>query len=101
MLLDEATSALDNQTERMLQESISNACRNRTTLVVAHRLSTVSFADCILVVKEGRIVQRGTHNALLEDKEGFNLVNGLANIMRYGLERSKSQKIKRRNAKLL
>jgi ABC-type transport system involved in Fe-S cluster assembly fused permease/ATPase subunit len=70
MLLDEATSALDNQTESMLQHSISNACRNRTTLVVAHRLSTVSFADCILVVKDGRIIQRGTHNALLEDKEG-------------------------------
>jgi ABC-type transport system involved in Fe-S cluster assembly fused permease/ATPase subunit len=70
ILLDEATSALDNQTERMIQKSIKAVCQNRTTLVVAHRLSTIVDADEILVVKDGKIVQRGTHKKLVEDKDG-------------------------------
>jgi ABC-type transport system involved in Fe-S cluster assembly fused permease/ATPase subunit len=59
VLLDEATSALDTQTERNIQAALSRVCANRTTIVVAHRLSTVIHADEILVLKEGEIVERG------------------------------------------
>ncbi|XP_074659059.1 ATP-binding cassette sub-family B member 6-like [Tubulanus polymorphus] len=65
ILLDEATSALDTQTERAIQTSLSNICENRTTIIVAHRLSTVVHADQILVLKNGRIVERGRHEELL------------------------------------
>ncbi|KAJ3109905.1 ATP-binding cassette sub- B member 6, mitochondrial [Phlyctochytrium bullatum] len=70
VLLDEATSALDNTTERMVQESLRTLCDRRTTLVIAHRLSTVVDADLILVMKGGRVVERGTHEELLRVPEG-------------------------------
>ncbi|CAN7998065.1 unnamed protein product [Ixodes pacificus] len=66
MLLDEATSSLDTQTERNIQASLDMICRNRTTLIVAHRLSTVIHADQILVLQEGEIVETGSHEELLE-----------------------------------
>ncbi|MBD3393920.1 MAG: ATP-binding cassette domain-containing protein [Chitinivibrionales bacterium] len=66
LILDEATSALDTESERLVQNAINNLMENRTALVVAHRLSTILHADCILVVEEGRIVERGTHKELLE-----------------------------------
>ncbi|KAL2911106.1 ATP-binding cassette-type vacuolar membrane transporter Hmt1 [Polyrhizophydium stewartii] len=69
IVLDEATSALDNQTERLIQDSLRTLCADRTTLVVAHRLSTVVDADEILVVRDGRIVERGTHEELLRTGE--------------------------------
>lgn len=59
VLLDEATSALDTQTERNIQAALNRVCANRTTIVVAHRLSTIIHADEILVLKEGEIVERG------------------------------------------
>lgn len=59
VLLDEATSALDTQTERNIQAALNKVCANRTTIVVAHRLSTIIHADEILVLKEGDIVERG------------------------------------------
>lgn len=59
VLLDEATSALDTQTERNIQAALNRVCVNRTTIVVAHRLSTIIHADEILVLKEGEIVERG------------------------------------------
>jgi ABC-type transport system involved in Fe-S cluster assembly fused permease/ATPase subunit len=59
VLLDEATSALDTQTERNIQAALNRVCADRTTIVVAHRLSTVIHADEILVLKEGEIVERG------------------------------------------
>ncbi|KAM4836108.1 ATP-binding cassette sub-family B member 6 [Thomomys bottae] len=65
VLLDEATSALDTSTERAIQASLAKVCANRTTIVVAHRLSTVVNADQILVIKDGCIVERGRHEALL------------------------------------
>ncbi|XP_054709915.1 ATP-binding cassette sub-family B member 6-like [Uloborus diversus] len=65
IILDEATSSLDTQTERNIQQSLANICANKTTLVVAHRLSTIVNADEILVLKEGEIVERGRHNELL------------------------------------
>lgn len=65
LLLDEATSALDTESERMVQEALGRLTANRTTLVIAHRLSTVKHADRILVLKEGRIVEQGGHDELL------------------------------------
>lgn len=65
LILDEATSALDTESERLVQEALVNLMRNRTSVVIAHRLSTVQFADEIVVLQNGRIVERGTHNNLL------------------------------------
>ncbi|KAJ8352742.1 hypothetical protein SKAU_G00242180 [Synaphobranchus kaupii] len=65
VLLDEATSALDTQTERNIQASLNKVCANRTTIVVAHRLSTIIGADQILVVSEGQIAERGRHEDLM------------------------------------
>uniref|UniRef100_A0A8C5LDC9 ATP-binding cassette sub-family B member 6 n=1 Tax=Jaculus jaculus TaxID=51337 RepID=A0A8C5LDC9_JACJA len=65
ILLDEATSALDTSNERAIQASLAKVCANRTTIVVAHRLSTVIHADQILVIKDGCIIERGRHEALL------------------------------------
>jgi ATP-binding cassette subfamily B protein len=65
-LFDEATSALDTHTEREIQASLDQVSANHTTLVIAHRLSTVITADEIIVLKEGVIVERGTHTALLD-----------------------------------
>ena len=66
LILDEATSALDGKTEAAIQATLRKARKGRTTLVVAHRLSTISDADQILVLKAGRIVERGGHRELLE-----------------------------------
>ncbi len=65
LLLDEATSALDAESERLVQQALARLMRNRTTLVIAHRLSTVREADLIVVMEEGRIVETGSHDALL------------------------------------
>ena len=66
LVLDEATSALDNMTEMQIQESLSELSKGRTTLVVAHRLSTVKNADEILVVTDGKITERGSHAELIQ-----------------------------------
>ncbi|WP_194976113.1 ABC transporter ATP-binding protein [Aquiflexum lacus] len=68
LILDEATSALDSQSEKLVQEALTNLMNNRTTLVIAHRLSTIQHADEILVIKKGQIVQRGTHQQLMEEE---------------------------------
>ena len=65
VIFDEATSALDSANERAIQAELQTAARNKTALVIAHRLSTVVDADEILVMEGGRIVERGTHAALL------------------------------------
>lgn len=65
LILDEATSALDNKSEKIVQKAIDNLMKDRTVLVIAHRLSTVRNADCILVLNNGEIVERGNHEELL------------------------------------
>ena len=65
MILDEATSAMDTNSERIVQATLDAATANRTTIAIAHRLSTVVNADVILVLDKGRIVERGTHAELL------------------------------------
>jgi len=65
LILDEATSALDTESERHIQAALDKVMQGRTTLVIAHRLSTIEKADLILVMDDGRIVERGTHGQLL------------------------------------
>ena len=66
MILDEATSALDTESEKLVQEALDNLMRNRTSIVVAHRLSTIRNADMICVFHEGKIVEKGNHEELLK-----------------------------------
>jgi len=71
LILDEATSALDTESEKLVQDAIINLMKNRTSIVIAHRLSTIKHADQILVIDEGRIVERGTHEELIRNKKGL------------------------------
>lgn len=67
LILDEATSALDNTTEILIQKSLDELCKGRTTIVVAHRLSTIKHASEIAVISEGKIIEEGTHDELLSE----------------------------------
>lgn len=68
LILDEATSSIDTRTERIVQDGMDKLMAGRTTFVIAHRLSTVRNSDCIMVLEQGRIIERGTHDQLLEEK---------------------------------
>lgn len=68
LILDEATSSIDTRTEKMVQDSMDKLMKGRTTFVIAHRLSTVKNSDCIMVLEQGRIIERGTHDQLIEQK---------------------------------
>jgi ATP-binding cassette subfamily B protein len=70
LILDEATSSIDTRTELKIQQAFSRMMQGRTSFIVAHRLSTIQEADCILVMKDGSIIEQGTHSELLE-KGGF------------------------------
>ena len=71
LVFDEATSSLDSRTEQAIQETLKAVAQHHTTLVIAHRLSTVVDADCILVMENGRIIERGTHQQLLEQQGSY------------------------------
>lgn len=68
LILDEATSALDTESEKLVQEALTNLMKNRTSVVIAHRLSTIQHADQIVVLKDGEIVEKGTHQELIHQK---------------------------------
>ena len=71
MLLDEATSALDTESERLVQEALNNLMKNRTSIVIAHRLSTVEKADRIVVINKGKVMQMGNHKTLMQNSSGL------------------------------
>ena len=71
LILDEATSALDTRSEIQVQQGLNNLMKNRTTFIIAHRLSTVKHADRILVIENGRIIQTGPHRELIKKKKGL------------------------------
>ncbi|MBQ7482387.1 MAG: ABC transporter ATP-binding protein [Lachnospiraceae bacterium] len=68
LILDEATSSIDTRTEKLIQQGMDKLMKGRTTFVIAHRLSTIKNSDCIMVLEQGRIIERGTHEQLLEQK---------------------------------
>ncbi|MEP0762806.1 MAG: ATP-binding cassette domain-containing protein, partial [Chloroflexota bacterium] len=70
LILDEATSSVDTRTERLIQKALEELLKGRTSFVVAHRLSTIRNADQVFVIDDGRIIERGTHESLLEAR-GF------------------------------
>ena len=68
LILDEATSSIDTRTEKIVQDGMDKLMKGRTTFVIAHRLSTVKNSDCIMVLEQGRIIERGTHDELIEQR---------------------------------
>ncbi len=80
LILDEATSALDSESEMLVQEAINNLMRNRTSLVIAHRLSTIQNADEIIVIDEGEIRERGTHEALIKNDGIYKKLTEMQNM---------------------
>ena len=77
LILDEATSALDTESERRVQDALKRLMQGRTTLVIAHRLSTVEDADRIIVMKDGRIVEQGTHRELIGHSGWYSMLHGM------------------------
>ncbi len=77
LILDEATSALDSESEKLVQEALTNLMKNRTSIVIAHRLSTIQHADEIVVVQDGNIVERGNHDELIEQDGLYRKLSGM------------------------
>ena len=71
LLLDEATSALDTQSEQVVQDALDKAQKGRTCIMIAHRLSTIQNADKIVVVKDGVVLEEGSHSELMENKQFY------------------------------
>ncbi|WP_194776651.1 ABC transporter ATP-binding protein [Pararhodonellum marinum] len=80
LILDEATSALDSESERLVQEALTNLMANRTTLVIAHRLSTIQHADEILVIQQGEIVEKGTHLELMGQEGLYKKLSSMQSV---------------------
>ncbi|MGY6522839.1 MAG: ABC transporter ATP-binding protein [Mongoliitalea sp.] len=80
LILDEATSALDSNSEKLVQEALTKLMANRTTLVIAHRLSTIQHADEILVIQQGKIVQRGTHESLSQEEGLYQQLSNIQSV---------------------
>jgi ATP-binding cassette subfamily B protein len=68
MILDEATSSIDTRTEKLVQDGMDALMKGRTVFVIAHRLSTIQNSDCIMVLDQGRIIERGSHEDLIAEK---------------------------------
>jgi len=79
LVLDEATSALDSESERLVQEALANLMKNRTSVIIAHRLSTIQHADEIIVIQNGEILERGTHNQLLANDGMYKKLSAMQN----------------------
>ena len=79
LILDEPTSALDSESESLIQDSLERLCQNKTTLIVAHRMSTIRSAGRIVVLDDGRIVETGSHDMLLEQKGIYHKLYSLIN----------------------
>lgn len=77
LILDEATSALDTESERAIQQALTNLMANRTSIVIAHRLSTIENADNIVVMDQGKVVEQGTHQQLLDQKGAYSALHQL------------------------
>ncbi|MBS6462483.1 MAG: ATP-binding cassette domain-containing protein, partial [Ruminococcus sp.] len=71
LILDEATAAMDTQTERLIQNSLDALTKDKTTVIIAHRLSTLRGADKLIVIEDGKMPESGTHNELLAKKDGI------------------------------
>lgn len=80
LILDEATSALDTESEKLVQEALTNLMKNRTSLVIAHRLSTIQHADTILVMEKGQIVEQGNHETLIAQKGIYNKLISMQSV---------------------
>ncbi|MDP4290477.1 MAG: ABC transporter ATP-binding protein [Bacteroidota bacterium] len=81
LILDEATSALDTESERLVQDALTNLMKNRTSIVIAHRLSTIQHADEIVVMQQGEIVERGTHADLLANNGVYKKLNEMQSLV--------------------
>ena len=80
LILDEATSALDTESERLVQDALTHLMKTRTTIAVAHRLSTIRNADEICVLHEGRIIERGTHKELIRNNGYYKKLHDMQQV---------------------